>query len=196
MRYLVLNPGHGGTDRGTSHNNVVESEYVYDLALAVEKALAALGFGCLLTRGRDEDPSHHARAKVALDHMAAGTVCIHVNASHGGDPREHGPLAFHRDDDLQGEAAARAFVRSLGRSGEFTNTAGDVRKMLWQTHIARPPRHWTCDAWSCIVQNPLPVVLVECEYCTHEPSARWLLSPEGKAALTRAIVAAAQVLIG
>jgi N-acetylmuramoyl-L-alanine amidase len=192
VNYAVLDLGHGGFDHGACHNGIVESDYVYDLGHAVEHALAQIGIGVLFTRDRDSDPSFADRARVAIDHCVCGTIVLHVNA---GDPREHGPLAFHRDDDIVGMQAAQAFIKSLNRGGRYQVNDVYSAPMRWQTHVVKPTG-WTSRAWRCLVDQAIPCCLVECEYCTHEPSARWLLSHEGRAALVRAIVAAAGVMVG
>jgi len=190
VRYLALDPGHGGADVGAVGNGIVESVYNLAVCHRLEYELATRGIGCVLTRF-DSDPTHHERAAVARDRQVAGVICVHTNAD---VPATHGPTAFHLGVNVRAIDAARAFVAKTGRGGEYVD-GHRVRPMMGQTWVARSD-NWTSRAWSCLWRFDEPVFLAELGYLSHVEEAAWLLSEAGQTTLVSALADAAQVLIG
>ncbi len=88
-RLIVLDPGHGGSDRGTIHGGVAEAELTLDMAKRLRDILIARGWDVKLTRDTDVDvyaagDSAHdelqARVDVANKAGARLFVSIHANA--------------------------------------------------------------------------------------------------------------------
>lgn len=77
---VVVDPGHGGTNRGTGiPGGLVEKQITLDIGLRLAKLLREAGFRVVLTRDRDESVSLEERAEIA--NRAAGDIfiSIHVN---------------------------------------------------------------------------------------------------------------------
>src|SRR5690242_9409545 len=91
IRCIVLDPGHGGSQRngGSSPNNatgpngLLEKNLTLDVARLVRDALVAdpgpSAVRVLLTRDGDTNPSLADRARVAHDNNADIFVSIHLN---------------------------------------------------------------------------------------------------------------------
>jgi N-acetylmuramoyl-L-alanine amidase len=78
---IVLDPGHGGIDRGARVRGVVEKEVVFEFAKAVAAKLEAAGrFKVVMTREEDSFVSLHERVRIARDRNAALFVSIHADA--------------------------------------------------------------------------------------------------------------------
>ena len=80
---VVLDPGHGGDDTGTSAINplVREKDLALDLALRAAARLEAAGLRVWLTRQDDAALTLGARTRVARQHEADVFVSIHANAA-------------------------------------------------------------------------------------------------------------------
>ncbi len=76
-RVIVLDPGHGGKDQGTSKN---EKVYALDVAKRAKRLLDAAGFRTILTRDDDTYLTLPERPAVAHAHKADLFVSIHFNA--------------------------------------------------------------------------------------------------------------------
>lgn len=88
---LVLDPGHGGNDPGTTVGTRYESEYNYDIALLLKDRLEETGkFQVYLTRGKNEKPVYLLRAAVADRYNADMLISLHFNSNPTLDPTLNG----------------------------------------------------------------------------------------------------------
>jgi N-acetylmuramoyl-L-alanine amidase len=77
---IVLDPGHGGIDRGARVRGVVEKEIVFEFAKALAAKLEATGrFKIVLTREEDSFVSLSERVRIARDRNAALFISIHAD---------------------------------------------------------------------------------------------------------------------
>lgn len=79
-RVVVVDPGHGGKDPGTSANNVVEKNVNLAIGLELEKILKSGGFNVVMTRRTDVYLKLQERTDIANKADADLFVSIHVNA--------------------------------------------------------------------------------------------------------------------
>ncbi len=78
---VVLDPGHGGHDRGATNALGREKEYALDVSLRVKKILEAKGLKVVLTRNADVFIPLERRPKVANAIPNSIFVSIHFNAA-------------------------------------------------------------------------------------------------------------------
>ncbi|MCC8098863.1 MAG: N-acetylmuramoyl-L-alanine amidase [Clostridiales bacterium] len=81
---VCIDPGHGGSDQGTSYQGRLESEDNLALALAVRAAMEAQGITVVMTREDDTYVSRADRAAIANDAGANFFLSLHRNASADG----------------------------------------------------------------------------------------------------------------
>lgn len=77
---VVIDPGHGGKDKGAFWYGVKEKTLTLDVALRVEKLLKARGLRTALTRRSDVYTSLDQRAAIANRYSRSIFVSIHFNA--------------------------------------------------------------------------------------------------------------------
>jgi N-acetylmuramoyl-L-alanine amidase len=82
-RVAVLDPGHGGTDSGTSSavGARFEKDYTLDWAKRIKVLLEAAGWTVFLTRTNDVEVSLPARVEFAESHKADLFLSLHFNAT-------------------------------------------------------------------------------------------------------------------
>ena len=79
---VVLDPGHGGRDRGATHGNLKESEIALKVAMKLEKLLRDdPNFQVSMTRNSDRTLSLEERTLFAKHEHADLYLSIHLNAS-------------------------------------------------------------------------------------------------------------------
>jgi N-acetylmuramoyl-L-alanine amidase len=106
---LVLDPGHGGSDRGAhGPSGVEEKDVTLDIAHRVAPVLAAQGIQVILTRDDDRFVSLEERTARANEFGADLFVSIHCNASEG---RVRRGLETYVLDTSRDEIAARVAAR-------------------------------------------------------------------------------------
>ena len=91
MAKIVIDPGHGGTDPGTSANGIVEKDYTLLISQYMKKRLDELGIENSITRNTDETLEPTVRPSRAQSFYGSGDDVIlvsnHINAG-GGDGAE------------------------------------------------------------------------------------------------------------
>ena len=85
---VVIDPGHGGSDPGTSGNGIVEKDYTLKISEYMKKRFDELGIDSSLTRDSDISLDATSRPKKAQSFYGKGSDVIlvsnHINAG-GGD---------------------------------------------------------------------------------------------------------------
>ena len=87
MAKIVIDPGHGGTDPGTSANGIVEKDYTLLISQYMKKRLDELGIENSITRSTDETLEPSVRPSRAQSFYGGGSDVIlvsnHINAGGG-----------------------------------------------------------------------------------------------------------------
>ncbi len=125
---IVIDPGHGGHDPGAKGGGVTESELVLDIAVRLEKLLAALpGVEVVLTRREDTFVSLQERTAIANRESADLFLSIHANASSAASVR--GVETYFLDFASNQRAAAVA-ARENATSEQTMGALQDVVKAI------------------------------------------------------------------
>lgn len=146
---VVIDPGHGGKDKGAFWGGVRESHLNLTVARDLEVMLKRKGIRTVMTRRSDVFVSIPRRAAIANAQRNAVLVSIHFNACR--DTRVRGAETFHWGP--QGAILARAIQRRLAPQVRTVNR-GIHRK-----------------GFTLIVNSKHPAVLVECGFISN-PSER------------------------
>lgn len=81
QRSVCIDPGHGGTEPGTSNGGIIEKNLNLDVALQLDATLKSLGYETYLTRTGDENKSNNDRYTFCNNTNASMLVSIHHNGS-------------------------------------------------------------------------------------------------------------------
>jgi len=81
IKTVVLDPGHGGYDKGACSNYGCEKDYALDVARQLRPLLQAKGFRVLMTREGDYFVPLEVRARIANTAPDSIFVSIHFNAT-------------------------------------------------------------------------------------------------------------------
>ncbi len=86
--YVVIDPGHGGSDCGATRNGIYEKNITLDVSKRVEKLLKAKkGYEVFMTRTSDETVSLEDRVEFSENLQPDIFVSIHVNSSNSSTPK-------------------------------------------------------------------------------------------------------------
>ena len=110
---VVIDPGHGGEDPGTSANGIVEKDYTLKISESMADRLTELGIENALTRDSDVTLDSTTRPKTAQSLFGTGSDVIlvsnHINAG-GGDGAEI--IYALRNSDALSSKIASEFIKS------------------------------------------------------------------------------------
>jgi len=79
FRTVVIDPGHGGHDKGGQWGRVYEKHLALDTSVRLESHLKKMGFNTVMTRRSDYFVSLPGRMSIANKYRNAIFVCIHYN---------------------------------------------------------------------------------------------------------------------
>lgn len=162
---VVLDPGHGGRDRGTRWGGVSEKTLTLSIAKKVEARLRARGISTAMTRRSDVYRTLESRAAVANSFRKSVFVSIHCNACAGGGAR--GIETFYS-----------------GRSG--LRLAGSIHNVL-DARTSTPDRGIKFSRFTVLRKTSCPAALVECGFISSPAERRMLVTGVYQDRVARAI---------
>lgn len=85
-KYVMIDPGHGGSDVGATRNKIYEKDITLDISKRVEKILKNKGYIVEMTRSNDKTVSLQERVEMSELFNPDIFVSIHVNSSNSETP--------------------------------------------------------------------------------------------------------------
>lgn len=179
-RTVVLDPGHGGADRGVVAHGLAESEVVFDLATRIEGRLGPLGVTALLTRGPDTCPDDATRATFANETGADLLISLHTDAAD--NPAARGVATFYYGAALPDRVISSA--------------VGERLATLVQAEVVARTSLLDCrvhpKVWQLLRLTRMPAIRIDVGYLTSAGDAGWLAAPEFRDQVAEAIAAGVQ----
>jgi N-acetylmuramoyl-L-alanine amidase len=215
-KVIVLDPGHGGIDAGTTGvDGSKEKDVVLDEARRLAKALAARGYTVHLTRDSDIYIPLRQRVSIARGYDADLFISLHADSnpnaamagasvytlSERGSDREAAALAAkeNRSDivagvDLKGQDQTVSHIlidlaqrQTINRSVRFAD--GLVRQLAAATDLIPRDPHRSA-AFAVLKAPDVPAVLVELGYLSNGRDCGQMRTGAWREAVARAIAAA------
>jgi N-acetylmuramoyl-L-alanine amidase len=178
-KVVVIDPGHGGADRGARGHDLDEASVVEDLAARFEGRLQASGVRTLLTRGPDTCPTDAARAEFANTAGADLLVSLHCDRSASAEP--NGVAAYH-----------------FGTGTGTTSTVGEQLASLVQREVVARTDLLDCHVhaktWELLRLTRMPAVRLELGHLTSPRDAARIADPAFRDTVAEAMLAAVQRL--
>lgn len=178
-KVVVVDAGHGGSDRGVVVRDLDERTIVADLAARVEGRLVAAGVTAYLTHGPDTEISDAERAQFANEAGADLLISLHVDAH--SSPRCHGVATYH-----------------YGTGSGASSTVGEQLAGLVQREVVARTGLLDCrthpKTWDLLRLTRMPAVRLELGYLTNPDDAARLASPEFRDTAAEAVLVAVQRL--
>jgi N-acetylmuramoyl-L-alanine amidase len=178
-RTVVLDPGHGGDDRGAVAHGVVEADIVFDLARRIEGRLGAHGVNVVYTRSQHTDPGDDLQRARFANKTGADIV-----------------LSLHCDSAEQAGASGFAtFFYGEDRFGAWSAIGEHLADLIQRESVARtglPNCRTHPRAWGLLQRTRMPAVRVEAGYVSHPDDAARLAQPAFRDDIAEAVVIALQ----
>lgn len=176
---IVIDPGHGGPDRGVLVAGIAEADLMWDLARRLEGQMVATGMEALLTRGPDRCPTDQQRALFANETGADLFLSLHVDAN--ASPEASGVACFH-----------------FGTGNGTTSTLGEALAGFIQREVAARTGLLDCrthpKTWDTLRMTRCPAVRVEIGYLTNAADRARLADPTMRDVIAEAILIAVKRL--
>lgn len=149
---IVIDPGHGGADRGAKVGSAIEKKLAMRTAIYLKRYLTQKGFRVLLTRSGDETVSLDKRASIANKTKCHLYVSLHFNAHH--NKSVNGIEVFYYNKGLQWRKA---------RSKRVADSV--LKEVIRSTKaLSRGVKHGN---FHVIRETNMPAILVEGGFITN-----------------------------
>lgn len=159
---IVIDPGHGGPDRGTQWGSASEADLTWDLARRLEGRMIATGMEALITRGPHGCPPEADRALFANEAGADMFLSLHIDANRS--PVAQGVAGFH-----------------FGTGNGTTSTVGEALAGFLQRELVARTGMTNCKThpktWDVLRLTRMPAVRMELGYLTNPQDRHRLLDP-------------------
>lgn len=179
-KVVVLDPAHGGIDRGVSAWGLHEDDIAFDIACRTSDRLRTIGVEPVLTRAAHDGPDEVARAARADEVGADVVLSLHCDGS--ASAHATGVATFFWGDDRVGARSATGHHLATLVQRELVARTGmtDLRTHACTFDILRVTK--------------MPAVQVELGYLTHTEDAARLADPGFRDLVAEALVVAVQRL--
>lgn len=178
-KVIVVDPGHGGPDRGAAAHGLDEATLTQDLAIRLEGRLQAMGVRVLLTRGGDSCPTDAERAALANDAGADLVLSLHLDQA--ASPQCEGVATYH-----------------FGTGSGTISTVGEQLASLVQREVVARTSMRDCrvhpKTWALLRMTQMPAVRLELGHVTNAGDAARLADPAFHDTVAEALLAAVQRL--
>ncbi|MCY0869476.1 MAG: N-acetylmuramoyl-L-alanine amidase [Firmicutes bacterium] len=158
---VVVDPGHGGVDGGTSGHGVLEKQIALTLAHELRQSLEQAGIRVVMTRTQDTDVASLRPSAIASRHKrdlqnrliairlaaAQAAVSIHLNFSQNASDR--GPIVLYAPQSDSSRAFAQAVAQAINR------VAGSTQRPVARGHLF------------LLRHSPCPTILVEAGFLSN-----------------------------
>ena len=173
---IVLDPGHGGIDGGTSFGDVLEKNINLKIGLRLKEELMKKGATVIMTRETDDSLDDHidngsrhredlnARVKIVNDNKADIFISIHVN--HTKNEHKVGPIVFYNEKSEKSKYLAEYVQNNLN------NLSAYKKLEIGTKHSATPGNYYT------LINISSPGVIVETGFISNEIDRNLLLENE------------------
>jgi N-acetylmuramoyl-L-alanine amidase len=178
-KFVVIDPGHGGREKGAQFGNVYEKDVNMRLARELAAVLEREGVRVRLTRDGDQAVGLTARPEVAINSGADFFISLHCNSN--GKPESASGIETYYH---MYEPSPRALAFAIHEGGCVYTGMCDRRarsdRSLYSSGLAVLRR---------LAGTGLPGVLVECGYLNHSSDRARLLNAQYRRKLAEGIVA-------
>lgn len=196
---IVIDPGHGGSDKGAVYGKAQESKLVFDISMQLKELLEKNKYEVNLTRKKDEFVSLKKRVEISQEKQADLFVSLHANATE--DKRAKGIEFFlqppkvttsfaHKDltdEDLQlSEELSEDSTINLSKKADLKKIISDLHQQIKVKKSISLTSTLKKDLPGVIKQAPfyvltrtqVPSVLIEVGFLSHPKENKKLLSEE------------------
>ncbi|WP_447004972.1 N-acetylmuramoyl-L-alanine amidase [Saccharothrix isguenensis] len=176
---IIIDPGHGGDDRGIEVEGVSEADVMLDLGRLLEGKMAATGMEALLTRGPNNNPDEGERARFANE--AGADLILSLHADRNASPLASGVSTFH-----------------FGTGNGTSSTVGEALAGFIQREIVARTGMLDCrthpKTWDMLRMTRCTAVRVEVGYLTNEGDRQRLANPSFRDVVAEGILVAVKRL--
>lgn len=174
---VVIDPSLGGKDKGQvvngQHGQITEEEIIWDLATRIEGRMVAAGMETIMSRPRQDNPSHKERAEIA--NAFGADLMISLQADQYPNEKASGVATFY-----------------FGSEEGHSSLIGELLSGLIQREIVARTNLVNCGnhgrTWDLLRMTQMPTVEIVAGYLSNPDDVSILTNPQARDAIAEAVV--------
>lgn len=188
VRTIMLDPGHGGSDRGAAGARLIEKDLTLQVVQRLRSALERMGYRVLLTRNSDRTLSLDQRSRMSNAAKADLFVSIHMNATTAGAVRGIETFALTPPGASSSGSETVLYNRYPGNAALLNSAAlaMSVQRSLIRTTGA-VDRGMKRARFVVLRETRCPAILVECGFVSNRSDESLLGSAAYRDKLAQAL---------
>ncbi len=181
---IIIDPGHGGTDRGAVYGKAEESKIVLNIAKILKKILEDKHqMDVFLTRETDQSLTLMERVRKAEKDNADLFISLHANAAT--DKRAQGLEFYIQEPWSQTNAVTDTQHNDLSKKSDVSAIISDLKNQNRMISSLKISKILANNLSGSIKQGPfyvisktsMPAVLIEVGFLSHNKDQKQLISP-------------------
>lgn len=193
LKRIVIDPGHGGKDKGATNKNLYEKFLTLDISARLAKILRAKGYQVALTRNRDVFLELPTRPAFANANGADLFVSVHINSAVSSAPS--GVETFALSPAGLPSTSSAAFRPSDAR--KLTGNDSDPWNVLAAYYVQKSLKDGTNALdrgvkrarFAVLQTSKAPAILVECGFISNPSESAKLATPNYRESIAQSIAA-------
>jgi N-acetylmuramoyl-L-alanine amidase len=182
-KIIVVDPGHGGHDRGAHMGELNEKDLTLPIGLDLADDLEKAGATVILTRHDDTFIPLMERSEISNRNHADVFISCHINST-GGAPTQSGTITFHHKGNRAAELLAECIQREIAR----VNGLPDLG--VWSDGKIYG------SGFSVLRNTRAPAVLIEMGFINQSRDRERMLTQDFKDSVAAAIVRGVRAFLG
>lgn len=167
---IVIDPGHGGKDKGATYGGVNESDINLSIAQYLEYELRLKSISTFVTRANNREVSLQYRVRTAMEYDADLFVSVHCDAFI--EPSAQGMTVF-------------VYENCSEASRNYADKIAAQLALMFPDHTQRGVKKKDLYV---LKYTPCPAVLIECEFLSNPEQREFLTRPENQKLLAQTIM--------
>lgn len=182
-KIVVIDPGHGGSDGGSSGNGLTEKTWTLETSKLIQKYLEGLGYTVIMTRTNDTFVGLSQRAIIANNSKAHIFISVHFNAFASVSAKGYEDFIYSYL--ANGDNVTPNLQNKIhSRTSAYTKAQGIDNRGKKRADFA------------VIRETYMPAILLEAGFCTNPSDARAMAKNTFKDGFARAVVAGVNDFFG
>ncbi|HWD38100.1 MAG TPA: N-acetylmuramoyl-L-alanine amidase, partial [Fimbriimonas sp.] len=182
-KVIVVDPGHGGHDRGTHVGLVNEKDLNLSIGTKLAAKLAEAGATVILTRRTDVFIPLMTRSAISNQNHADLFISCHINST-GGEPNQSGTITFHHEGNNVGKLLAECIQDEIAKVNRLPNMGVWSDGRIYET------------GFSVLRHTHAPAVLIEMGFLNCAKDRARMMTEDFQDAVTTAVVKGLRIYLG
>jgi N-acetylmuramoyl-L-alanine amidase len=182
-KIIVVDPGHGGHDRGAHFGSLNEKDLTLEIGRQLGVKFAEAGATVIMTRRTDVFIPLMTRSDISNENHANFFISCHINST-GGEGSQSGTITFHHLGNQIGYLLARCIQSEIAKVNHLPNLGAWSDGKIYGS------------GFSVLRHTDAPAVLIEMGFINHPRDRARIITADFQDSVTSAVVRGVRVFLG